>query len=164
MEFLSWVEQLGLSTWVREGGSWYGYALILFIHTMGMALVVGCVAFIDLRLLGYGAPSAIRPLERLFPFIWVGFALSLTSGVILIMADATIKLTNPLIYLKLALIAAGLVTLRMTRTKVFGGDQIDRGELPGAAKGLAWASLFCWLAALTAGRLLAYIGPVAGLA
>jgi hypothetical protein len=32
----------------------------------------------------------------------------------------------------------------------------------GVAKGLAWASLICWFGAITAGRLLAYVGPVSG--
>jgi hypothetical protein len=35
--------------------------------------------------------------------------------------------------------------------------------LPGNAKRLAWLSLVCWLGAITAGRLLAYLGPVSGL-
>jgi hypothetical protein len=28
---------------------------------------------------------------------------------------------------------------------------------------LAWASLICWFGAICAGRLIAYVGPVAGL-
>jgi hypothetical protein len=49
------------------------------------------------------------------------------------------------------------------RKKVFGDPNLDNGPMPGSAKGLAWASLFCWVAAVTAGRLLAYVGPVSGL-
>ena len=46
------------------------------------------------------------------------------------------------------------------RKKVFGDPNMDQALLSMSAKGLAFASLFCWLGAITAGRLLAYLGPV----
>ena len=46
--------------------------------------------------------------------------------------------------------------LQLTRNKVFRSLGPD-GVLPESAKGLAWAGLICWLGAITAGRLLAYI-------
>ena len=50
------------------------------------------------------------------------------------------------------------------RKKVFATIRnLDKGPMPPSAKGLAWASLVCWIAAITAGRLLAYVGPVSGL-
>ncbi len=164
VDFLRSIEQLGLSTWVREGGAIYGYPLILFLHTIGLAIVVGGSAIIDLRLLGVSPQTPVKPLERLFPIIWSGFTLNLISGTILLMADATTKLANPVFYVKMVLVAGGLVVLHLTRKRVFGSAMLEKGLLPPGAKGLAWASLFCWLAAITAGRLLAYIGPVAGLA
>jgi hypothetical protein len=39
---------------------------------------------------------------------------------------------------------------------------LDKGPLPASVKGLAWLSLVCWVGAITAGRLLAYLGPVSG--
>jgi hypothetical protein len=164
MDFLHSIEQIGFVAWVREGGAWYGYAFILFMHTMGLALVVGGNAVIDLRLLGFAPQMPIRPLEKLFGFIWVGFYVNLISGIILLMADASVKLRNPLFGIKMLLVVGGIVVLKKLRRGVFGSPLLDKGELPPNARGLAWASLFFWLAALTAGRLLAYLGPVAGLA
>jgi len=164
MDFLMWVEQLKLSTWIREGGDIYGYATILFLHTIGMATVVGCILAINLRLLGVMALAPIKPLERLYPLMWWGFALNAITGTMLLMADATTKLTNTDFYVKMALIAIGLVIQQRMRKAVFHNPQLDQGPLPSNAKALAWASLLCWLGAITAGRLLAYLGPVAGLA
>jgi len=45
---------------------------------------------------------------------------------------------------------------------VFRGQDMERSQITGNAKMLAWASLFCWFAAIIAGRLIAYVGPVAG--
>jgi hypothetical protein len=39
---------------------------------------------------------------------------------------------------------------------------LDVAPVTGAAKGLAWLSLAAWIGAITAGRLLAYLGPVSG--
>jgi hypothetical protein len=164
MEFLTRIEQLPFSTWVREGGDLYGYALILFLHTLGLATVVGGNLLIDLRLLGFWQKMPVKPLERLYPILWGAFAVNAITGVILIMADATIKLANPTFYVKMALIAVALTVFQRKRQKIFRNPEVDDGVLPSGTKALAWISLICWLAALTAGRLLAYLGPVAGLA
>ena len=164
MDFFRAVEQIGFVAWVREGGAWYGYALILFMHTLGLSLVVGGSAIIDLRILGFATQAPLRPLEKLFRYIWIGFALNLISGTILLMADASVKMRNPVFGIKIVLVLIGVAILRMQRTKVFANPAIDKGELPGGARGLAWASILVWLATITAGRLLAYLGPVAGLA
>ncbi len=164
MDFLRSIEQLEFSTWVREGASIWGYATILFLHTIGMATVVGCILTMNLRLLGVMPQAPIKPLERLYPLMWWGFALNAITGTMLLMADATTKLINPDFYVKMVLIAIGLVIQQRMRKTVFHSPQLDQGVLPSNAKALAWASLLCWLGAITAGRLLAYLGPVAGLA
>ena len=71
-------------------------------------------------------------------------------------------------WLTLVLIGAGVLLLGVwlltrTRKRVFNDPELDRGSLPAGSKGLAWASLICWFGAITAGRLLAYLGPVSGL-
>jgi hypothetical protein len=161
MEFLQSIEQLSISTWIREGGAWYGYALILFLHTMGIALVVGCVFTVDLRLLGVSPSMPVKPLMKLYPLMWYGFILNTITGVVLIMADATVKLTNADFYVKMGLIALGLVVQRAIHRKM-SSEPSD--AVPSGLTGLVWASLICWMGVIVAGRLLAYLGPVAGLA
>ena len=58
---------------------------------------------------------------------------------------------------------SGIIVLKIMRKKVFGDPQLDLAPVTGTAKGLACISLVCWLGAITAGRLLAYVGPVSGL-
>ena len=159
MEFLSKIEQLPYSMWVLQAP----YSTILFLHSIGMALVAGFSAVIDLRLLGLSPKIPIKPMERLFPWMWCGFALNLFTGTSLLMADATTKGTNPDFWVKMVFVFLGIVVLKLIRKKVFGNPQLDAAPLPGSAKGLAWISLICWMGAITAGRLLAYVGPVSGL-
>jgi hypothetical protein len=162
-EFFEALENLQLSVWVRESGSIWAYPTVLFLHTLGMSMVAGVSSVIDLVILGIWPKASIRPLERLYPFMWTGFVVNAVTGTILLIADASYKLTNPDFYAKMAFIIVGVTVLYKMRTKVFGDPQLDNGPVPRNAKTLAWVSLACWFGAITAGRLLAYVGPVAGL-
>jgi len=162
MEFLSWVEHLRFSEWVLQSPSIWAYATILTTHTIGMMIVAGIAGVIDLRLLGISARMPVRPLERLFPLAWFGFWINAITGIILLMADATTKLANLDFYVKMVFVFCGVTLLVVIRRRVFGDPKLDEAPLPGRARTLAWLSLICWTGAITAGRLLAYLGPVSG--
>src|SRR4051812_39083241 len=149
LEFLSKIEQLPYSMWVLQAP----YSTILFLHSMGMALVAGFSAVIDLRLLGFSPKIPIKPMEKLFPWMWWGFALNAFTGTSLLMGDATTKGTNPDFWIKMVFVFSGIVVLKIIRKKVFSDPQLDRAPVSGAAKGLAWLTLTCWIGAITAGRL-----------
>jgi len=161
MDFLTSIEQMRLSTWIREGGDLYGYALILFMHTIGLGLVAGITCMLNLRLLGFTS-MPVKPLTKLYPLIWYGFYLNLVTGILLIMADATTKLYNWDFWMKMVLIAIGLVVQSRIQAKLVKEPSSE--GLPAGIRSLAWLSLACWFGAILAGRLLAYVGPVAGLA
>jgi hypothetical protein len=102
-------------------------------------------------------------MERLYPLMWLGFWTNAITGTLLLMQDATAKLTNPDFYVKMVFVFAGVVGLYRMRRKVFGDPALDTRPVPANSRMLAWASLVCWFGAITAGRLLAYVGPAAGL-
>src|SRR5580700_2037725 len=156
MNFLDTIEQLPFSVWVSESTSKLAYPTILWLHVMGMGVVAGISAVISLRLLGVSPKTALQPLERLYPLIWVGFWVNAATGTALLMASATKRMVDPTFYIKMVFIFAGVAVLQRTRKKVFH-KLGPNGELPESAKPLAWAALVCWLGAVTAGRLLAYL-------
>ena len=112
---------------------------------------------IDLMVLGFWPAVPMKPFARLFPVLWVAFGVNAVTGTMMLMADATTKLTTLDFYLKMAFVFAGLFVLIRMRRQIFGNPQIDQAPLPASAKILAWASLVCWFGAITAGRLLAYV-------
>jgi hypothetical protein len=146
---LTQLEQSGLATWIRESGVLYGYPLILFLHTLGLSTVVGISTAIDLRLLGIASNIPLASLDKLFGLIWAGFALTAVTGTMLFVSDATKHASNPAFFVKLAFVVGGAATLALVRTRVFQRQQ--------SGAFLAAASLGCWLVALTAGRLMAYV-------
>ncbi len=163
MEFFGWLESLSFSSWVRESGSLWAFPMFLFVHTLGVSIVAGGSTMIAFAVLGLWPKQPIKPLEKLYPVIWAGFAANAFTGTGLFMADASTRGINPDFWIKLLFVFAGTVLISVIRKKVFTDPQLDKGPVPSGAKGLALASLFCWFAAIICGRLIAYVGPVAGL-
>ena len=164
MQFLTWLEQLQFSTWIRESGSLWAYPLVLSLHAMGMSFVVGVSFAVDLRILGFGSGLPLRPFEKFFPFMWLGFWVNTISGIILLIADATTKFSNYVFYIKMGFIIVAVWLIgRIHKTLFLHPELVDSNHAPMQAKALAWISIICWLGSITAGRLMAYLGPVSGL-
>ena len=159
MDLLASIENLPFSIWVRESGSLWAYPGILFMHTVGLGLVAGISAAIALRVLGVARDIPIAPLESFYRVLWLGFWVNAASGVALLMADATTKLVNPVFYVKMVFVALAMIVTIRLRHRLFGGS--TPGSAPGL-RALAAATLFLWVGAITAGRLMAYLGPVSG--
>jgi len=153
----NWLESLSISVFIRESNSLWAFPMFLFAHTLGMSIVAGGSSLIDMALLGLWPKSMpIKPLERLYPLMWAGFWVNLITGSILLIADASTRLTNPDFYVKMGCVFVGTWVLYVMHTQVFDDPQLDHGAVPQKAKTLAWLSLACWFGAILTGRLLAY--------
>ena len=162
MAFFEWLETFFFSQWVRESGSLWAFPMFLFAHTLGMAMVAGGATLISFAFLGlWPKPSPIKPLEKLYPIMWWGFGFNAFTGIGLFCADATTRAINPDFWLKLVFVAVGVVAMVKMR-KVFANPGLAVGSVPADGKTWAWVSLVCWFGAIVAGRLIAYVGPVAG--
>jgi len=160
---MMWVEQLSYSTWVRESNSIWAFPMYLFAHTLGMSVVAGGAAVISLTLLGLWPKTPLKPLARMYPVMMWGFALNTFTGVSIFMKDASVYARNPDFYIKLVFIVLGMILLVKIRRQVFGDPDLDNRPISSAVRRLAWMNLACWLGAICSGRLIAYVGPVAGL-
>ena len=156
METLLWFETLGISIWIRETPSPMAYPLILALHGVGLAWLVGLNVAVDLRLLGYAPGLALDQLARFFPLMVGAFWLNAITGVILTLAYASTMLTNPALYVKLLCIALAVVVLRMIK-KRFLDNPSNLETDAGGAKMLAIVSIGAWMGAIVTGRLMAYI-------
>jgi hypothetical protein len=154
--FLAWVESTTLSRWVVESPSIFAFPGILVLHAIGMGFAVGISAALNLRILGVASRVPLAEMRRFLPILWAGFWLNAVSGIVLLIGYPTKALTNPVFYLKLALIAAAMALLVRMSRHVFAAGPHPETELTPAIRRLALASLVCWAGAITAGRLLAY--------
>jgi hypothetical protein len=161
MAFFEWLETLFFSMWIRESGSLWAFPMFLFGHTLGMAMVAGGSTLISFAFLGLWPKSPIKPLEKLYPVMWWGFGINAFTGFGLFCADATTRAINLDFWIKLVFVAIGVFAMTRMR-KMFASPGLSDGIVPSDAKTWAWISLVCWFGAIVAGRLIAYVGPVAG--
>ena len=152
-----WLETSALATWTRESTSLWAYPTVLTLHTLGLGIVVGASAVVDLRLLGFAPRIPLPSLTPLFRLLWWAFALNATTGVLLFMTEASHRATQRVFQIKLGLIAIGVITAWQIQKAVRRApDDPDIAATP-SERGLAVASLLVWTAAIVAGRLMAYL-------
>ena len=163
MDILSAIENSGVGIWVRESGSLWAYPTIIFFHSLGLSFLVGMSVALDLRLLGVASGLPLAPLERLYPIMWFGFWINAISGVALSIADAATMLVSGVFWVKMTCIVAAVVAMIVIRRQLFSPSRAPVLSVPLKTKILAGSSLALWAGAITAGRLTAYLGPVAGL-
>ena len=160
MDFLVWLQSRPFAAWVGESPSLLAYPTFLFLHTLGLALVVGANAVLDLRVLGAGRRVPLATLQNVFRPMWVGFAINAVSGAVLFAAAAEFTGRKPIFYVKLGLIFLAMVTAMRIRRSLFGGrpaPAVNEAPIPPTVKMLAATSLILWAAAMTAGRYTAYL-------
>ena len=154
-EFFRTIEQTSLSRWIRDSHSVFGYYFFLLFHTLGLSLLVGASALVDLRILGaFGSAIPLRPLKRLSGIAWFGLSIMVATGVFLLIGYPTKALTNPVFYVKLLFVALALITMRRVSTRVFDPSSLSEAIMIANGKTTAAWSLIFWIGAISAGRLL----------
>ena len=156
MDLLQALEGSAFSTWVRESPSIWAYPTILTLHTVGLGVLVGANWIVDLRVLGFARAIPGSVLSRAFPMMWAGFWLNAATGALLFAGDPTTKGTTAVFMGKLVLVAVGVVLMIALKRKLRGRD-IDAGTAIPGVKALAATSLVLWVAAIAAGRWMAYV-------
>jgi hypothetical protein len=147
-------EQNPFSTWVRESPSLLAFPFILFLHTLGLAMLTGLNVGLDFWLLARNTVPAFE-LKGLYRVMWLGFGVNLLSGLVLLAAYPAKALTNWVFFAKLTLVVVALWVLQQLKGE-FAVAQGSARDLSVRARRLAVLSLFLWAGTILAGRLLAY--------
>lgn len=150
-ELLARLAGTSLAEWMRL--SRWGYAGVNALHVLGIALLVGAIVPLDLRLLGWRRRLPLAALgQALQPVAIAGLLLALTTGALLFLADPTGYAATPLFLVKLTLIGLAVANaLALNLGPGLAGAAPRRLRLAGAL------SLGLWLAVLVAGRFLAFV-------
>ena len=163
MQFLESLGQTPLILWVAESD--YGYPIILTLHSIGMALVVGIMLITDLRVLGVAKSIALPALRAFFLFAWIGLAINAGSGTLLFLANSSAFLTNTAFLTKITLlIIAGIATFFLGKELQLKSSTLvnpnnrnpSTGNPSNKARVIAGLCVLLWLGAITAGRIVGY--------
>ena len=156
MAFLEWLQ----ATWVGKlvAESLWGYPLLETVHSIGMAMMIGSLGLINLRVLGYKPELRLLDVRQLLPLAWIGFTMNAISGTLLFSSDAVYFWDKYTFRIKMILIILGGINASLLGQRVFREAAAGAPALQPAAstKWIAFLSLVFWFGAVIAGRLIAY--------
>ncbi|MDP2007298.1 MAG: hypothetical protein Q8K45_16600 [Rubrivivax sp.] len=140
-----------------EGIPWlasssWAYPALEVVHLVGIALLLGSLVVVELRVWGAAPALPLVALARLaMPVTLSGFGLVVVSGLLLFAANPNDMLANRAFLLKLALVGmAGL-------NAAFFHARGSLARHDGLARAQTVLSLGLWLAAIICGRWIAYL-------
>lgn len=151
---LQTLEDTAFATAIREGDGWFPW--IESVHVLALVLVIGSIAVVDLRLLGWSSRerSVAQTTAGTLPITWCAFAVAAASGALLFSSNATRYAHNLFFQVKMLLIvAAGCNMLAFHWLSGRGASAWNtpqatplRGRIAGAL------SLGLWIAVVACGR------------
>jgi hypothetical protein len=156
--FIHWVRSTPASNWVNS--TVWIWPLCETLHFIGLSLVIGCVGFFDLRLMGFFRRVPISAARELMPFAIAGVLLNLSTGLVFLIGLPEQYAHNVAWWTKVGfLVLAGLNALFYETTLAPRMAALTEGaDTPTAAKLIGALSLFSWFGVLYWGRMLPFIG------
>lgn len=136
----------------------WAYPLLETLHSLGMALLVGALGLVNLRVIGYKAELPLLGTRELLPIAWIGFVVNAVSGALLFTSDAVYFFDSWTFRIKMTLIVLGGLNAWLLGRRMFAPARAAGGDFAPStgAKLIAASSLVFWVGAIVAGRLLAY--------
>ena len=155
------LEASGLGRAMRE---WlWLYPSVEIVHIVGIGLLFGSIAVLDLRLLGFSKTMSVRRLaSHVLPWTAASFLLIVPSGLLMFTAHATDFISSPVFVIKLCLImlagvnAALFHAIAMRTANVWDTEEMRDLPPPPSVRLAGAASLLIWISVIACGRLLAY--------
>ncbi len=154
MDFLLWYQESAIGEAVRT--TLWVYPWVNAFHSVGMGFLVGVLAMISLRILGFGQ-FPLASLRKYTFVVKIAVGLNLVTGLMLFAGDATGFFSSPTFRVKALLVVLGGVTAWLMVKRAFSDELRGDGASPQAIKAIAAASLVFWVGAIFAGRMTAYL-------
>lgn len=133
----------------------YWWAFMMDLHFIGLALLIGTVGVLNLRILGFEKRLTGASLHRLMPWALAGFGINVLTGTLAFIGMPAYYTFDAAFWLKiLALMLLGLNVAVFYLTNAF--ESVERlgpgDDASRLAKVIAGSSLFLWFAVITLGR------------
>lgn len=153
------IEASSLATFVRESDT--AFPALESVHVIGIALVFGSIAVVDLRLLGIAShrSSARRLIRELLPYTWAAFVACVITGSLMFAANAITYAQNSVFLWKMGVLM--LAGLNMVIFHLGAFRRIDEWDAvlppPGRARIAGFSSMALWIGVICLGRWIAFI-------
>lgn len=153
-EWLMALEASSLAVALR--GSVWVYPIVNAAHILGIALLVGSILPLDLRLLGWWPKTSLAVLwQVLTRTAAVGLGLATVSGMLLFSTRATAYSASGLFVTKMAIVGLATANALLLHWAIWHRQPEEEGSSMGMRMA-AGISLAAWITALILGRLVGY--------
>ena len=130
----------------------WAYPALEVVHILGIALLVGNLVLLEIRVFGRGTTLDVRALATLsLAIAGIGFSLAAASGLLMFATQAAELLTNRVFTLKMIL----LMLAGCNAAWFHGRGSLDK--LDALARWQMVLSTLIWLAVIACGRWIAYV-------
>jgi hypothetical protein len=143
--------------------AWWLVPFCKTLHYFGIAVLVGIVGLVDLRIFGVAKALPLRPLQRLMPWAVVSFLLSAASGYVLLRINPANSLGPP-VNIAFAAKIVCLVLVGLNDVLYFSTglkrqvDGVGAGESTSAsAKIVAAVSIALWIGVVYWSRMMTFL-------
>jgi hypothetical protein len=144
----------------------FAYPIFEGVHLIGLAVSIGLLFMIDLRLMGFFMPRA--PLEKMLrnlrPFVLGGFVATFVSGGLLFWSSAERMLQSPAFAFKLLFLLLACVNAYVfefinapRHLPTLSSNSRSFASLPRSFRYAGFASLTLWTLTIAFGRLIPYL-------
>ena len=153
-DLMGWLQASSLAVLIHKTP--WAFTAIELVHVFAISLVIGTIAIVDLRLLGFA--STKRPFTELaravLPWTWAAFAVAVTAGSLLFIRQASDYFVNTMFRIKIFIIVlAGINMLIFELITVRGVKEWDTKPIPALPARLAGGlSLALWVLVVIFGR------------
>jgi hypothetical protein len=154
MGFLTWLQETEFAQLLASDP--YAYPVLLCLHSVGMAGVVGLVWVMSARVFGYPKALSTATFQRMSTLALWGFAINTLSGLMIFSTEATRVVVNLEFQLKMACILLGGVAVWLMLRVVQKADPETTLDFPLTVKVIAGLASAAWLLAIILGRQIAY--------
>jgi len=161
-DFLIGLENTNVSIFIRESSSFLAFPAVLTTHAFGYCFILATNIIVSARMLGFAKSIPLKPLRRLFPMMWVGLVLTTITGVLLTMAAAEKRVPNPILWVKMGLLAIATPMMWKYQMKIFKDPSIDDNNIPPSARRIVIWQILLWLLIMIGGRLIPYSATILG--
>jgi hypothetical protein len=138
----------------------WAFTTVQVVHFFSVSLVLGTIAIVDLRLLGFAAIK--RPFaelsRQLLPFTWAAFVLTVITGSLMFISQATEYFANPVFWFKMSVIV--LAGINMMIFEFITVRDVQKWNLdptpPSRARLAGGISIACWILVAVLGRVISF--------
>jgi hypothetical protein len=159
MSWAEWLRETPLSIYIQEDVN--AFPLLEVLHVVTIALVVGSIFIVDLRLLNVSARTypVSRLMRAVLPITIIAFIFAAMTGFLLFASQPTRYLGTTPFLIKMALLFCAVINMAVfhfvTQRGIAGWDVAER--VPISAKVAGLVSIILWIAILVAGRFIGFL-------